>query len=80
MGTEEACGLLGGREDIWYASYADIVAWRRRQDALRFSADMTLVENPSAESVWVTVDGVPLEIPGAWRVNYQYNEVISKSD
>lgn len=61
---EDFCALMGGKADIWYATNIEIVdaveAFRR----LRFSQDNSFVYNPSAQSVWISVQGAPVEIPG----------------
>ncbi|WP_276355682.1 polysaccharide deacetylase family protein [Cohnella caldifontis] len=55
--------IAGGRADIWYATNAEIYAYRKALESLRFSADSRIVHNPSAQSVWISSDGVPVEIP-----------------
>jgi peptidoglycan/xylan/chitin deacetylase (PgdA/CDA1 family) len=56
--------LVGGREDIWYATNADIVAYMRALQGLRYSVDNTMVHNPSSISVWIGVEDDCIEIPG----------------
>lgn len=61
---EDFCAMMGGREDIWYATniqIADAVEGFRR---LRFSQDNSIIFNPSAQAVWIAVDGSPLQVPG----------------
>lgn len=54
--------LIGGRSDMWIATNAEIAAYCRAQERLRFSASGRLVDNPSAMAVWISVDGDPVEI------------------
>lgn len=54
---EEFAARTGNREDIWYAAniqiYDYIQAWHR----LEFSADGSMVQNPSAQEIWFVKDG-----------------------
>ncbi len=57
---------LGGHPAIWSATMAELIAYRRALDALRFSVNRKLVHNPSAIEVWFSVDGEPVKAePGA---------------
>lgn len=56
--------IVGGRDDIWYATNADIVAYMRAVEQLRFSVSGRLIHNPSAISVWVSSGNDVVEIPG----------------
>ena len=53
---EDFCKLIGGREDIWYATNIEIVDYMEAADRLQYSADGTFVYNPSAQTVWLEVD------------------------
>ena len=68
---EDFCRMMAGHEDIWYAANIEIVdaveAFRR----LRFSQDNSFVMNPSAQPVWIEVNGAPVEIPGGAQINLQ---------
>lgn len=66
---EEFCALAGGQEDVWYATSIQIVDCMRSWEALRFSADGTLVLNPSACPVWLDVAGTVKEVPGGAQVS-----------
>lgn len=59
---------IGGRDDIWYATNADIVAYMRALSQLRFSVSCRLIQNPSAMPVWVSAEGDAVEIPGGETV------------
>jgi hypothetical protein len=59
---------LGGRDDIWYATNAEIAAYMKAIERLCFSADCRIIHNPSAVSVWVSADGDALEIPAGQTI------------
>ncbi len=65
---EEVCRMLGGREDIWYATNIEIYDYITTQRRLQFSADCKTVINPSVQTVWINVDGEAVEIPGGATV------------
>jgi hypothetical protein len=60
--------LIGGKEDIWYATNAEIVAYMHALHSLRFSVDCQIIHNPSAISVWVSAEGDAIEIPGGQTI------------
>ena len=66
---EEFCKNLGGREDIWFATNIEIVDCLKAFDRLIFSAAGNFVYNPSADSVWISVDGVIVELKGGSQTN-----------
>jgi len=49
-------------DTVWYATNIEIVDYVTALRSLSFSADRTMVYNPSALSVWVDIDGSPVEI------------------
>lgn len=65
---EEFCQLVGGRDDIWYATNIEIVDYVEVRNRLQFSADCSFVYNPSVASAWLNVDGKIVEIPGGQNV------------
>ncbi len=60
---ERFCEQAGGDPDVWYATNIEIFDYITALRALRFSADRTMVYNPTATDVWVEVDGVPAVCP-----------------
>ena len=54
---EEFCEMIGGQDDIWYATNIEIVDYLETFDRLQFAADLSFVYNPSAASCWLAVDG-----------------------
>lgn len=53
---EEFCQMIGGRDDIWYATNIEIVDYMKAAKNLKFTVDMDKVYNPSAITVWISVD------------------------
>jgi len=52
---ETFCKKMGGRDDIWYATNMEILDYIRAVNAVRSSVDGTILYNPSARSVWLTL-------------------------
>ena len=61
---EDFCRMMGGREDIWYATNIEIVDYMDAAKRLQFSGYCSLVHNPSFDSVWLEVNGQKKEIKG----------------
>ena len=55
---DELCEILGGHEDVWYATCMEIYEYVEAYNALVFSADSTKVYNPTLLKIWFDVDGV----------------------
>ncbi len=68
---EEFCHMMGGKEDIWYASNIEIVDYMKAAKNLKFTIDGDLVYNPNAINVWISVDGRIHEIPGGESIKIQ---------
>lgn len=56
------------REDIWYATNAEIIAYKRALESLRCSVDCKTIHNPSAIGVWVSADGESVHVPAGQTV------------
>ncbi|NOU62641.1 polysaccharide deacetylase family protein [Paenibacillus sp. LMG 31461] len=57
--------LVGRHPDIWYATNIEIVLYVKALHQLRFAVSGELVHNPSALSVWFSLEGQAIEIkPG----------------
>lgn len=65
---EEFCSFIGNREDIWYATNIQIVDYLNAARALKFTARGDMVYNPSAQPVWIAVDGTVYKIGGGETV------------
>jgi len=67
---EELCSLVGGRDDIWYATMIQIVDYMQVIKNLQFTADFNMVYNPSAASAWLEVnDERIVEVKGGEYTN-----------
>ena len=59
---EEFCTAAGGDPDVWYATNIEIYDYVMALRALAFSADCTIVYNPTATDVWISANGTPTRI------------------
>ncbi len=66
---EDFCKMMGGKDDIWYATNIEIYDYMQVCKNLQFSADGTFVYNPSAQSAFLSLDGTIVEVPGGAQVN-----------
>lgn len=55
---EKFCELIGGHEDIWYATNIEICEYVEAYNALEVSADGTIIHNPTLTDVWMYDDSV----------------------
>lgn len=68
---EDFCAMLGGQDDIWYATNIEIVDYMEAAGRLQFTAAGDRVFNPSACSVWLEVDRKKVKVPGGALVMLQ---------
>ena len=62
---EGFCEKVGNKPYVWYATNIEIYDYEQARQRLQFSADSSMVYNPSAISVWVEDNGTPVEVkPG----------------
>lgn len=54
---EEICQKLSNKDDIWYATNIEIHDYVEAYNSLIFSADNSMVYNPSLLKIWFEVDG-----------------------
>lgn len=67
---EEFCAMMGGRDNIWYATNIEIVDYVNAARRLRFSVCADKVYNPTATDVWIEVnDSNVVKIPAGKTVN-----------
>ena len=59
---------MSGHDNVWYATNIEIVDYVNATKALKISLDLDTFYNPSAISVWLTVDGQTIEIPAGATV------------
>lgn len=67
---EEFCAYMGSREDIWYATNIEIIDYMEAGRRLQYGAAGDFVYNPSARTVWISVDDVPLAVAGGQTVRF----------
>ena len=60
--AEEFCKTVSNHDSIWYATNIEIVEYLKALDSLKYSADCKIVYNPSAISLWISVDEKVIEI------------------
>lgn len=65
---ENFAKYVSGAQDVWFGTNMEIYHYITAMRRLQFSADCTMVYNPSAISVWIGVDDVPVEIKGGKTV------------
>ena len=53
---EEICEKLSGHDDIWYATNMEIYKYVKAYEALEYSADGTIIHNPTLYDIWFDVD------------------------
>ncbi|MBR5308736.1 MAG: polysaccharide deacetylase family protein [Clostridia bacterium] len=62
---ETFCKNAGGHPDVWYATNIEVFDYVRAQRMVDYAIDKNMAYNPSAISVWIDVDGKPIELkPG----------------
>lgn len=59
---EELCQCFSNKEDIWYATNMEIYEYVEAYNSLVFSADGSMIYNPTLLTVWFDVDGKLYEI------------------
>ena len=64
---ENLCSSLANKDDTWYATNIEIVDYLNAMKRLKFTLDLSQVYNPSAISVWISVNGNPVEIKSGER-------------
>lgn len=62
---EDFCKLMGGKENIWYATNGEIYEYEQAFRRLVFSSDMHLVTNPTSKTVWFYFNGKLYKIASA---------------
>ena len=66
---EEFAEYMGGRDDVWYATNGEIYKYAKAFDSLRYSADGTLVYNPTSTDVYACYYNKDHIIPAGKTVN-----------
>ncbi len=66
---EEICKRISGKEDIWYATNMEIYEYTKAYESLVFSADESIVHNPTLLDIWFDVDGKQYMIKSGETIN-----------
>ena len=66
---EELLDYVGGRDDVWYATLSEIYEYTAAYNALRHSADDSMIHNPTATDVYVHHFGKDVLIPAGKTVS-----------
>ena len=66
---EEICKRISGNDDVWYATNMEIYEYVNAYNALIFSADCSIVRNPSCIDIWMDVDGKTVCIKAGETIN-----------
>ncbi|MBR5528312.1 MAG: polysaccharide deacetylase, partial [Clostridia bacterium] len=53
----DICEKLSGHDDIWYATNIEIYNYTKAYDSLIYSADGTMIYNPTTTTLWFDTDG-----------------------
>lgn len=53
---DEIGEILGNNDDIWYATNSEVCEYVKAYESLIFSADETMVYNPTVKTIWFEVD------------------------
>ncbi len=62
---EKICQMLGGKDDTWYATNIEIHDYVEAYNSIRYSADETVMYNPTVYTLWFETDNVLYSIkPG----------------
>ena len=54
---DEICQKISGKDDIWYATNMEIYEYVQAYNSLVYSADGTIVYNPTLFDIWFDIDG-----------------------
>ena len=65
---EKFLQMVTAKNDTWYATNIEVVDYLDAAKRLQYTAAADAVYNPSAQSVWIEVDGRHIEVPGGQLV------------
>lgn len=54
---DEICEKLSGKDDIWYATNMEIYEYVNAYNSLIYSADGSIIYNPTLFEIWFVIDG-----------------------
>lgn len=68
---DEICQKLSGKNDIWYATNIEIYDYVNAYNSLRYSADGTIIYNPTLYTIWFDIDGKVYSIKSGETLHLQ---------
>jgi hypothetical protein len=66
---ESFCEIMSGKDDIWYATNIEIVDYMNALKQLRFSANLSMVYNPTALDLVISKDEKAVYIPAGKQIS-----------
>lgn len=66
--VESLFKIIGGRDDVWYATNRDVVFYARAFQQLIFSVDGRQIVNPNSINIWIEVDHAPVCIAAGTHI------------
>jgi peptidoglycan/xylan/chitin deacetylase (PgdA/CDA1 family) len=66
---ENFCEIMSGKDDIWYATNIEIVDYMNALKQLRFSANLSMVYNPTALDLVISKDEKAVYIPAGKQIS-----------
>jgi len=60
--------VSGFKDRVWFATNGEIIRYIQAWRSLQYSADASMVRNPSGSAVWIGLMGRAIEIPGGSTV------------
>ena len=70
---DEMCEKLSGKDDTWYATNIEIYDYVQAYNALVYSADGTIIYNPTLYTLWFAIDGKTYSIQSGETLHLQDN-------
>ncbi|MFQ9510904.1 MAG: polysaccharide deacetylase family protein [Lachnospiraceae bacterium] len=68
---EQLFQLVSGKEDIWYATNGEIYRYVQAWHQLEYSADQSMIYNPTLVDIWLEIFGKTYKIPAGEQINVQ---------
>ena len=68
---DEMCEKLAGKDDTWYATNIEIYDYVQAYNSLVYSADGTIIYNPTLYTIWFAIDGKSYSIKSGETLHLQ---------
>ena len=56
--VDEFFDMIGGHDDIWYATNGEICSYCNVCEKLQYSADSSIIHNPTDKKIWMEIDNI----------------------